>query len=147
MGEAFMRFELPDDFETFDYLAGERPLVAFDFDGTLTIKDSFMAFLAWRAGPARYALGLSRLTPASAAFLAHRDRGRLKARAVEEFLKGVSRADLERDAKAYAAHAGRKILRPDALATWERWRAKGARMIMTLDTEPDPWQSRLCFAL
>jgi phosphatidylglycerophosphatase C len=125
-----MRFEVPEDFEDYDYLAGERPLVAFDFDGTLTTKDSFMAFLAWRAGPARYALGLSKLTPASARFLKHRDRGKLKAAAVEEFLKGVTRADLEREAHNFAAHAGRKILRPDAVAAWERWRKKGARMII-----------------
>ena len=27
-----------------------RPIVAFDFDGTLTSRDSFVAFLQWRAG-------------------------------------------------------------------------------------------------
>jgi len=27
----------------------QPPLVAFDFDGTLTTKDSFTAFLRWRA--------------------------------------------------------------------------------------------------
>ena len=30
------------------------PIVAFDFDGTLTVRDSFTAFLKWRAG-GRYA--------------------------------------------------------------------------------------------
>ena len=87
LGDAGMRLEPQDETQTFDDLAGERPLVAFDFDGTLTTKDSFMTFLAWRAGPRRYALGLSRLGLASAAWLLHRDRGRLKAAAVAEFLK------------------------------------------------------------
>ncbi len=45
-----------------------RPIVAFDFDGTLTWRDSFLAFLAWRAGPVRYALGMARLAPATLAF-------------------------------------------------------------------------------
>ena len=31
--------------------AAGRPIVAFDFDGTLTIRDSFTEFLRWRAGP------------------------------------------------------------------------------------------------
>ena len=44
-----------------------RPIVAFDFDGTLTWRDSFLAFLAWRAGPARYAFGMARLAPATLA--------------------------------------------------------------------------------
>ncbi len=45
-----------------------RPLVAFDFNGTLTWRDSFAAFLAWRAGAARYAWGLARLAPATLAY-------------------------------------------------------------------------------
>ena len=40
-----------------------RPLVAFDFDGTLTCRDSFLAFLAWRAGAGRYAAGVLRSRP------------------------------------------------------------------------------------
>ena len=35
-----------------------RVIVAFDFDGTLTIRDSFTEFLRWRAGPGAWALGL-----------------------------------------------------------------------------------------
>src|SRR5579863_10691 len=69
-----------------------RPLVAFDFDGTLTWRDTFQGFLAWRAGARRYATGLARLTGAAGAYLADRDRGRLKAAAVREFLAGASRS-------------------------------------------------------
>ena len=42
----------------------QEALVAFDFDGTLTVRDSFTDFLAWRAGRLRYAWGVVRLTPA-----------------------------------------------------------------------------------
>ena len=65
-----------------------RPLVAFDFDGTLTSRDSFTAFLAWRAGARRYATGLLGLVPAAAGYLSHLDRGRLKAALIRRFLKG-----------------------------------------------------------
>ena len=34
-----------------------RPIVAFDFDGTLTIRDSYTSFLKWRNGPLAYGLG------------------------------------------------------------------------------------------
>jgi len=76
----------------------QPPLVAFDFDGTITTRDSFTAFLRWRAGPVRYALGLLRLLPGVIGYLFHRDRGRIKAQAVAEFLRGVPREDLEADA-------------------------------------------------
>ncbi|MGC1303521.1 MAG: hypothetical protein WA840_14215, partial [Caulobacteraceae bacterium] len=60
--------------------AGSNPQrVAFDFDGTLTVKDSFNAFLTWRTPPARLALALLRLAPRLAAYAFDRDRGRVKA--------------------------------------------------------------------
>ncbi len=112
------------------------PVVAFDFDGTLTVKDSFTAFLKWRAGPVRYALGLARLVPAAAAYLFHRDRGRIKAAAVGVFLKGVPHDRLEADARAFAESHARKLLRPDAVAAWKRWRDQRVRLVI-VTASPD----------
>ena len=83
----------------------QRPIAAFDFDGTLTIRDSYTGFLRWRAGPLRWAAGLAETAPAAAAWIVHRDRGRLKAAATRAFLRGVPRAQLEADAEGYAAEA------------------------------------------
>lgn len=113
-----------------DVTGQDARIVAFDFDGTLTTRDSFTSFLAWRAGPARHALGLARLAPAVARYLGDRDRGRIKAAAVREFLAGVPRAKLERDAEAFAAAHADALLRPDALATWAAWRERGARLVI-----------------
>ncbi len=107
-----------------------RPLVAFDFDGTLTCRDSFLAFLAWRAGPLRHALGMVRLAPATLTYLADRDRTSLKAAVVREYLKGARRADLEIEAQAFAAAASRGLFRPDALRCWKLWQSRGARLIV-----------------
>ncbi len=109
-----------------------QAIVAFDFDGTLTVRDSFTGFLRKRAGRRRWALGLVRLAPATAAYAKDRDRGAIKAAAVKEFLHGTSRAELQADAEAYAAEAWRKLMRPDALETWADWGRKGAhRVIVT----------------
>jgi phosphatidylglycerophosphatase C len=110
--------------------ADEPPVVAFDFDGTLTIRDSFTAFLKWRAGPGRYALGLVRLFPSGLAFLFHRDRGRIKAAAVREYLRGVPRERLEADARDFAERFSRSLLRPDAVAAWKRWRGEHVRLVI-----------------
>ena len=112
------------------------PVVAFDFDGTLTIRDSFTAFLKWRAGPTRYALGLVRLAPAAVAYLFHRDRGRIKAAAVREFLRGVPRERLEADAREFAERFSRSLLRPDAVAAWKRWRTQRVRLVI-VTASPD----------
>jgi phosphatidylglycerophosphatase C len=107
-----------------------RPLVAFDFDGTLTWKDSFLAFLAWRAGRGGFLAGLAGLMPAVGAFLVDRDRGRLKAAAARRFLAGATRAELERDAQRFAADHGRPLLRPDAVRAWRRWQGEGSRLVI-----------------
>jgi phosphatidylglycerophosphatase C len=122
--------ESHDDTPEAELPKGEQPLVAFDFDGTLTVKDSFTAFLKWRAGPVRYWQGVLRLLPALIAYLFHRDRGRLKALAVAEFLKGASREELDTDAKRFAELFSRSLLRPDAVATWKRWRAQRVRLVI-----------------
>lgn len=113
-----------------------QPVVAFDFDGTLTIRDSFTAFLRWRAGPGGWALGLVKMAPAIAAYARHRDRGVLKAASVAEFLKDTPRQTLEADAERFASEHWGRFMRPDALACWNDWGKRGAhRVIVTASPE------------
>lgn len=114
----------------------DRAIVAFDFDGTLTIRDSFTEFLRWRAGRGGWALGLVRLAPAVATYAHDRDRGRIKAASVREFLKGVPRAELEAEAGRFADRVWDSFMRPDALKVWNDWGQRGAhRVIVTASPE------------
>ncbi|MFC3077954.1 HAD-IB family hydrolase [Phenylobacterium terrae] len=110
--------------------AGEAQVAAFDFDGTLTVRDSFTAFLRWRAGHGGYAVALAMLAPNMVSYLFHRDRGRIKAHAVRQFLFGVGREQLAADARAFAQAAAPRLFRPDALAAWEDWKRKGAKVVI-----------------
>ncbi|HUO11142.1 MAG TPA: HAD-IB family hydrolase [Caulobacteraceae bacterium] len=107
-----------------------RPLVAFDFDGTLTSRDSFLAFLNWRTGLAGFLAGLLWASPAAVDYALNRDRGRLKAAVAARFLGGETRADLDKAAQAFATARGRRLLRPDAVRAWRRWQAEGARLVI-----------------
>jgi len=108
------------------------PLVAFDFDGTLTVADSFTAFLRWRAGTTGWLTGLAALGPATARYLVDRDRGRIKAAAVAQFLDGVEALQLSEEAEHFADQVWDRFMRPDALACWQDWGRKGAhRVIVT----------------
>jgi len=114
----------------------DRAIVAFDFDGTLTIRDSFTEFLRWRAGPAGWAFGLVKMAPAVANYARDRDRGRIKAASVREFLRGVDRATLETDAERFADRIWGRFMRPDALKAWNDWGDRGAhRVIVTASPE------------
>jgi phosphatidylglycerophosphatase C len=112
------------------------PIVAFDFDGTLTTRDSFTAFLRWRTPPTRWILGGLRLVPAALSYIGHRDRGRIKAAAVREFLRGVTRERLESDARRFAELHSRSLLRPDAVMAWKRWREERVRLVI-VTASPD----------
>jgi phosphatidylglycerophosphatase C len=107
-----------------------RPLVAFDFDGTLTWQDSFLAFLSWRFGVLRYGVGMARMTPSAIAWLKDRDRTALKRALVRQFLVGLDTAVVGDSAKRFAATKGQSLLRPDAVRRWRRWQAQGARLLI-----------------
>ena len=112
------------------------PLVTFDFDGTLTCRDSFVAFLAWRAGHVGFAVGLLALLPAVVAWIGHRDRGVLTAAMVRRFLRGEASEPVATDAASFQDEAFSRLMRPDALACWRDWQAKGARLyIVTASPE------------
>jgi phosphatidylglycerophosphatase C len=108
----------------------ERPIVAFDFDGTLTTHDSFTAFLRWKAGPWRYLAAAVALLPHLLAFCVRRDRGRLKAAACARFLGGAPASALADLAERFAVTHAQAMLRPDAVAAWRRWRAQGALLVI-----------------
>ena len=109
---------------------GGRPIVAFDFDGTLTTHDSFTAFLRWKAKPYRYLTGLARLFPKLLAYPFNRDRGRLKAAAAAQFLGGMPAERLAALADTFAMQEAQSMLRPDAVQAWRNWRAQGAFMVI-----------------
>lgn len=111
-------------------LSRAGPLVAFDFDGTLTTTDSFVAFLKWRVGALAFYLDLIRLFPAGVRYLFNRDKGKIKSAAIRVFLKGLPREILDQEAAEFAAVAAPMLLRPDALKVWRRHRADGARMVI-----------------
>jgi phosphatidylglycerophosphatase C len=114
----------------------QRPIVAFDFDGTLTVRDSFMSYLAFRAGPAGYLAGMVRLVPAVFLYLLRRDRGRLKAAAARIFLRGMTAGELDASVERFAAGAFSGLIRPDAAQAWRDWQARGALMcIVTASPE------------
>ena len=123
-----------------------QAIVAFDFDGTLTIRDSYNEFLKWRAGPGAWALGLVKLAPALAVYARDRDRGRLKAAATKEFLAGMTRAELSEMAVRFADEVWPRFMRPDALEVWNDWGERGAyRVIVTASPEETvaPFAARL----
>ena len=80
-----------------------KPVVAFDFDGTLTCADCFTAFLLFDAGALVWAGRLLALAPDLLSYLLNRDRARLKAAAARLALGGRALGEVEARAGRFAA--------------------------------------------
>jgi len=109
-----------------------QPVVAFDFDGTLTVRDSFTAFLRWKVGPERWRKGLVAMAPQLAAYAVERDRQKLKEAAIRRFMPYTGALTLAVEAEQFARETWDTLMRPDALKVWDDWGRRGAhRVIVT----------------
>lgn len=93
-----------------------RFLSVFDFDGTLTYRDSFVPFLRFAFGNRVFVRRMLRMAGPSLAYLCRRiDRDDLKARLIATFLTDVPVDVLEERALAYQNRFWETLMRPHAL--------------------------------
>lgn len=105
-------------------------VAAFDVDGTLTRRDSFLAFLRRVAGDARLAATAARRMPRLARLAAGRgDRDAEKAEVVRLLLAGRSRAELEELGRLHAA-AMLRDTRPEAVGRLAWHRRQGHEVVL-----------------
>ncbi len=113
-------------------------LCLFDFDGTLSTKDSFLLFLRYARGLPVYGLGCLLLSPRITLFLAGQYANeKLKQDFITHFLGGWSENDLATIANRFADEIIPTILRPQGLEqlAWHR-KAGDEIAIVTASLEP-----------
>lgn len=113
-------------------------LAVFDLDGTLTRFDTFWQFLLaalarWPARAVRFPLLLG---PLLAFAVGAADRGDLKGRILRLLLGGLTRAQLEPVARAFAARVIERGMHAEALAALAAHRAAGDYTVL-MSASPD----------
>ncbi|GGZ40468.1 HAD-IB family phosphatase [Asticcacaulis endophyticus] len=107
-------------------------IAAFDFDGTLTYKDSFTAFLVWHCGYPKLAWAFISTPSLIGHYIKTKDRGALKSRLIHKLLGSIRRSELDALITAFADSHKDKLLRPDALIAWaEQNQPDRLRVIVT----------------
>jgi len=98
----------------------QKPTIAaFDFDGTLTYRDSLLPFLLFDQGSWQFTLKMIRVSPVLAAYafkLIRNDRA--KEILLKTFLGGRSLSEIEASGGRFAATQIQSMLKPEA---WERF--------------------------
>lgn len=118
-------------------------LAVFDFDGTITTKDSMLAFCRFVAGSSAYVTGMILLAPMLLAMKAGLvSRQRTKEALLSRFLKGKNREELESLAEAFTNEVLSAAIRPQALSRIQQHRDQGHRLLIvsaSLDLWLAPW--------
>ena len=120
-----------------------QKLILFDFDGTLTTKDSMLEFVRFLRGDFRLYAGYAVLGPLLAGFkLGLFSNEKAKRAFLRYHLSNVPQSILKRRAEAFAREVIPGFLRPEGMAALERYRAEGHRVVLvsaSLDIWLEPW--------
>ena len=96
-------------------------VIAYDFDGTITTKDTFALFLRYYAGTARWAFNLLKLLPVFLLYVVKiRDRNFVKKHVVRVFFKGETESHMNARAAQFAQDVIPNLIRPEALKSLKR---------------------------
>jgi len=120
------------DLSPSDQPAARRRVAAFDFDGTITQRDTLGPFLASVVGRRRLRLALARRAPVLAATLVGlADRDDEKERLVGSLLRGYDADAIDAQGAAFAARLTReRPFRPDTMDRMAWHRSEGHEIVV-----------------
>lgn len=118
-------------------------LALFDFDGTLTTRETFPDFMRFAVAPLRLMLGQVLLAPVVLGYRRGWVSGDFtRASVVQVGLRGVPAERLANQGEAFAHEVLPGLLRPEAMARLAWHRARGDRIVVVsggLDVYLAPW--------
>ena len=112
------------------------PIAAFDFDGTLTYKDSFVSYLIWKCGLLGFLRHCVSMPHIWLDYLIHKDRGPLKLHLINAILGKISHEALMVSLSDFFAAYKDRLLRPDAFKVWQDHKALGHECVI-VTASPD----------
>lgn len=128
---------------------GGHAIAVFDFDGTLTRRDSLLPFLQMAAGRGRFCWGLIRMSPVLAAYaLKLMPNWRAKEALLAHFFGGWHEQKLQQIGQRFAHQYIQKLLRPDAMKRLQWHQAHGHPTVLlsaSLETYLFPWGRAMGF--
>lgn len=106
-------------------------LALFDFDGTITTRDSLIDFIQFAVGKRAYYRGLVALSPMLLGYTVKLiANNRAKEKMLAHYFQGWERAKFKNVTSRYALEQIDQIVRPDALAKLQWHREQGHRVVM-----------------
>ena len=122
-----------------------KRLVLFDFDGTLTEKDTFFEFISFTHGRLRLLLGLVMLSPLLLLFKVGLIKNQFaKEQVLTYFYKGISITEFNKLCSQFARDYIPKLIRSNALLLLNEYIKEESTTIIVVSASPENWVSEWC---
>lgn len=121
----------------------QQGLALFDFDGTITSKDSLLEFIKYTSGTFGFVLVMGMFAPLILYYVFIKKDGEIAKRKVLSFLfKGKTKSELEKLGKSFADEVIPSILLPSAIEEIEAHKKRRDRVVVisaSLENWLKPW--------
>ncbi len=125
----------------------QRGLALFDFDGTITGKDSLLEFIKFTSGKIKYILVMGLFTPVILYYVFVKKDGEIAKRKVLSFLfKGKTKQELDSLGEAFAEKIIPKIVLQSAIEEIEVHKKRKDRIVVisaSLENWLKPWTDQM----
>lgn len=109
----------------------KKRIAFFDFDGTITTKDSFLEFIKYAKGPFAFYAGFALYSPVIVAFkVGLITNSQAKQIMLRHFFGKMSKAEFQQVADKFSEEVIPQLLRPKALIEIEKLKQSGAEIII-----------------
>ncbi|HJU46016.1 MAG TPA: HAD family hydrolase [Chitinophagaceae bacterium] len=116
-----------------------KQIAFFDFDGTITTKDTLLEFIKFSKGLSHFYAGFLLYSPFLVAYkLKLISNQAAKEKVLSFFYKGVSVADFEKKCRAFATEYLPALVRPKALAEIRKLQEMGIQVVI-VSASPENW--------
>lgn len=121
-----------------------KKLVLFDFDGTITTRDTLAEFMIYYHGKLRYTAGLAFLSPVLAMYVTKAiPNWKAKEYFLKWYLKGENAEMFNQKCKEFTAHKLDALIRPGALEAIKQHQAEGAT-VAVVSASAENWVKPWC---
>ena len=115
-----------------------KKIYAFDFDGTLTTKDSLLAFIRFAKGDVSFMLGFLRYSPQLILMkLRLYPNYKVKQKVFAHFFQGMTIRDFDMLCQRFAT-THRELLRPEGIKALEQAQSEGSEVVI-VSASIDNW--------